>query len=405
MGGTCPGHDLDELQSTQRAGDRPTGPHDENFSAVFQYEGWAKMLAALESAPSRNITLTSADLPEEFRTEHRDLIMAALQKNLTVRSLTLGDISSQWMRAMTECLSATPHITELRFMGSRVDDTLAKILGIQLQPIWVSPPTLQSLVVANPRKNALTDRGAMALVQPLEDNRCLRTLVLFGTFVGDSTARAVVAALATNASLEVLVLYGKALGKRGLQSFTHWVEQGKLTLKELVIGGSDFNDEDAEAFAHALTRRFSVEINPKLQSLGLLNVLLGDTAATALADVVHAGLSEVNILAGQVSSHGAEVLAQAVVQARQMLTSFSLASSKVDNDGLAAFQSVWSEGSSTLSLELAFGGSSEDSCSDFMAKAPATDVKKRRIYATRGVSEYLEEILFPRLMLRTGRGT
>eukprot|EP00971_Amphidinium_carterae_P240133 4767494-Amphidinium_carterae.1 len=76
---------------------------------------------------------------------------------------------------------------------------------------------------------------------------------------------------------EVLVLYGKAVGKRGLAAFTQWVlaamqrsqernvvrvkllaplalscctlldeqvEQEKLTLKELVIGGSDFTDED-----------------------------------------------------------------------------------------------------------------------------------------------------------------
>jgi len=364
------------------------------------------MLAALESASTRNITLTSADLPEEFSTNHRDLIIGALQRNVTVRSITFGDVSAQWMRALSECISVTPHIAELRFMGARVDDSLAKILGIQLQPIWARPPSLQSLVVANPRKNALTDRGAMALVQPLEDNRCLKTLVLFGTFIGDSTARAVVSALSTNSSLEVLVLYGKAVGKRGLAAFTQWVEQEKLTLKELVIGGSDFTDEDAESFAHALTRRFSVEINPKLRSLGLLNVLLGDTTATALADVVHAGLEEVNILAGQVTSHGAEVLAQAVVQAGQLLHTFSLTSSKTDNDGLAAFERVWLDGNPKLSMDLAFGACSDDKCADFMVKVPPEEVRKqKKAYATRGVSEYLEEILFPRLMLRSSKSS
>jgi len=351
-------------------------------------------------------TLTLDDLPPDG-SDYRGLLLEVLQKNSSISTLLVRSASSLSSRVVAECLQAAPNITHVKFVGSKSDDTLARLLGMQLQPVWVRPPSLQCLVIANPRRNLLTDRGVRTIADSLEENKSLKTLVLFGTYMGDGAARALTAALEHNTTLEELVFYGKGLSGRGIDAFAEWIISGRLGVHELVVGGSEFNDVDAQVLASAVV---NVDRPCPLRKFGMLNTLLGDASASALARVIISGLTEVILLIGQLSNEGVEVLAEAVVSRsskdKASLHNLYLTSEVATDEGLVFFEKPWASGCPAETLELAFGGASKPGCLDLMSKAVSGSRLGsewngcRRLYATNGVFAYLEEVMFSRLMAR-----
>jgi len=122
-------------------------------------------------------------------------------------------------------------------------------------------PVLRCLVIANRCRNQLTDKGATTIAEVLEANTCLQTLVLFGTLMGDGAVKAITAAMERNNQLRVLVFYGKAISSRGISTFARWIKAGRLpVLEELVIGGSEFSDEDAQGLMQSISRRKKTQL-------------------------------------------------------------------------------------------------------------------------------------------------
>jgi len=194
-----------------------------------------------------------------------------------------------------------------------------------------------------------------------------------------------------NRTLQVLVFYGKALTGRGIASFVRCIKDSpSLPLSELVIGGSEFADDDAQALAHAVASRKETAADMLLQRFALLNVNLGDASVYGLADLVMSGLTEVTILAGKLTDEGAAILARSALglvvpssaseeevvptkTATGKLQSFCLATSAAGNVGLTAFSSAWDGGAALPICELAFGSSTSKTCEELMLKVNSSD--------------------------------
>eukprot|EP00747_Dinoflagellata_sp_TGD_P207692 gnl/TRDRNA2_/TRDRNA2_81235_c0_seq1.p1 gnl/TRDRNA2_/TRDRNA2_81235_c0~~gnl/TRDRNA2_/TRDRNA2_81235_c0_seq1.p1 ORF type:complete len:472 (-),score=58.92 gnl/TRDRNA2_/TRDRNA2_81235_c0_seq1:95-1510(-) len=381
--------------------------------------GWMQLMAAIEGNSCRALTVGRESVPSELTAGQSSRLCSSLAKNNSLRSLSLGDVSSEAARLFAQAaFQSCTRLSEAKFLGPRADDALGKLVGMLLQPVWVKSSSLECLVIANQLRNLLTNEGAIPIARSLEGNSCLRTLVLFGTHLGDRGASAMASMLERNKTLEVLVFYGKALSGKGIGAFARWIKSGSVSLKELVLGGSEFTEADTRALARAVVYRRELEPSLSLSRFGLLNVVLGDACANALAELVWSGLSEVSILAGRLSDESVAVLARApsamTSAVSPRLHSLRLAANVAGNMGLSAFDGSWARGMPLQTLELALGGASQQACRDLMGKAAACSqvsppfVEKdengtqapRSLYATNNVPEYLEDMLYPRLMLR-----
>lgn len=284
--------------------------------------------------------------------------------------------------------------------------------------------------------------------------------------------------------LQVLVFYGKALSGKGTVAFGKGIKATNFGLKELVIGGSEFTDEDAQALVRDVVDRKNVDTSLSLQSFGLLNVNLGDASVPAFSALATCGLAEVSILAGGLSDEGAVYVARkafalrhaqhnsdaeeelpfpSLYEEREPLQVFRLATSFAGNSAIKAISEAWLEGNAPGSCELAFGSATAEVCEEKMKEINASDALERacalrsaassstaqppatggginpghlglepaetgcgwlwngptrmrgedddalqttkmRMLMTSDIPSYLEEVLFPRLMLRTDTG-
>jgi len=429
-------------------------------------QAWSELLHSLEDDAVRTAFVGSEVLPSDLRAEHRDLLRVVLERSdSSLESVTIGNVTSETARLLTEALQSARKLHELKFTGVRADDALAKLLGALLRPVWVKGPSLRCLIIANQCRNLLTDRGAVAIAQALEENTCLQTLVLFGTQMGDGAAKAITAALDKNTQLQVLSFYGKALSSKGISTFARWIKAGSFLLNELVIGGSEFVDDDGQALVRAVARRKNEDFALPLKRFGLLNVHLGDGLVPALVDLVSCGLAEVSVLAGKLSDQGVETIARCAFGLRSgtalfaagdvpaetahmqnlgSLQSLRLATQSAGNAGLKSISEAWLEGQPPTSCEMAFGSASAQMCEEMTKEINSSDAsktaptlrsaafstptrgsnelqrsntegsdwlwvgcgdvaRKRRLIVTCDVPKYLEEVLFPRLMLRDPR--
>jgi len=383
------------------------------------------LLQAISSADrdaSGSIVLAQDDLPMDLNLFTRNTMRTALEASRSMSSLTITDVNPTGTRRLLELLQGCTHIKEVKFMAAHADDALAKLLGVLLRPVWTSGPSLQSIIIANKRKNLLTDSGAIAIAQALNESASLRTLVLFGTRMGDDGAFALISALKRNTTLQTLVYNGKALSGRGVRAFAKWVKAGNIFLKELIIGGSEFCDEDAECLAKAVVSRRHFDIGVRLCNFGLLNFYLGDSCADAISELLSCGLLEFSLFAGNLSDEGVAQIARplstgsSIVKVR--LNALRIASSRAGDLGLQALEKEFALENPSDVLELAFGEASKDACSKFAAKLrslsrPASSERNasassdsnchsfhNNIFVTSALPEYLEDVLFTQLMQR-----
>lgn len=396
--------------------------HSVEFSPVTSREG-LDVQAFLESlVQDGRLIVREEDLPPDYGPAHVDVLHRALETRMSICSLHIGNVGSTVARHFAESLLRAPHIMEAKFTGTQADDALAKVLGVMLQPIWLRAPTLQRLVIANTRKNQLTDVGGLRLAQALEENRSLRTLVLSSTQLGDVTMHGLIAALEVNEAMEVLVFNGKYLTGKGMRLLNEWLVVGTVRLKELIVGGVSFGDADATAMAQAVVKRRTAEPTVPLRKVGVLNANLGDACGPAVAQLIGCGVDEASFLMGSLSNEGAINLATALKSVERMPRLLVLASQAAGDAAMVAFEDFWSAktGSRLRSMDLAFGNVSTEMlhslnarCSSMlesiakertmpiMAESRAPEpIALRRLHATENFAEFLEEVLFPRLMLR-----
>merc|ERR1719422_1136677 len=119
---------------------------------------WAKSLATAKCTMTGGLLLGSLEVPPELNSSHRDLLRLALVSNKALRSLTVGDVSSSAARLLAEAAAqaAGPSLVEVKFIGTRADDALARVLGMLLRPVWAAgSPALLHLTIAHPRRNLL----------------------------------------------------------------------------------------------------------------------------------------------------------------------------------------------------------------------------------------------------------
>lgn len=364
------------------------------------------------------LSILPEDTPPDLGSAHRDLLHEALERNTSITSLIIGDVSSTCARLLAEALQGLNRIVEVRFTGARADDALAKLLGVLLQPVWVHASMLHTLVIANPRRNMVTDAGAIAIAQALEENRCLRRLVLFGTRMGDGAAAALSAALRNNDTLEVLVLYGKTLTGKGVSAIADLLRNSKtIGLRELVIGGTGFDGRDVKVLAQSAALHKEHRTGT-LETFGVLSALLDDASVDALTDLLFIGFKELTLLAGNLSDRGVMDLVDALENSDlvgptakagpRVVSRLALASAVAGEQGLAAIRDMVARGGGLRPLprlELAFGGLADS----FVANEPtlaklqlSPGVRPNPASVTNNFASFLEEVLFPRIFLRQG---
>eukprot|EP00927_Polykrikos_kofoidii_P056432 TRINITY_DN50546_c0_g1_i2.p1 TRINITY_DN50546_c0_g1~~TRINITY_DN50546_c0_g1_i2.p1 ORF type:complete len:542 (+),score=80.03 TRINITY_DN50546_c0_g1_i2:65-1627(+) len=371
-------------------GHAPEAPRD----GISDAKAWAQILAWLECGPSGCLQLGAEDVPHDLGPGHRDLIHQALDRNKSIRCLTIGDVSSQCARLFGESLQGLTHVTEIKFTGTRADDALAKLLGVLLMPVWVTTSVLRALVIANSRRNMLTDRGGIAIARALEENTSLQTLVLFGTLLGDGAATALTAALEHNKTMTVLVFYGKALSGSGITAFADFFRRGSCPmLKEFAVGGTEFRDRSAQVLTQAVAaRRKSMRDRgsgtPRsgggLQKFGLLSAVLGDESVAAVHHVLHTGLVELSLLLGKLTDAGVVALVEAIRHPPadaigEAPRGLALASASAGDSGLAAFEVLFKQGAAASigAVELAFGSATSQAAASILLTSQSTSSTPR----------------------------
>eukprot|EP00929_Paragymnodinium_shiwhaense_P113211 TRINITY_DN81474_c0_g1_i1.p1 TRINITY_DN81474_c0_g1~~TRINITY_DN81474_c0_g1_i1.p1 ORF type:complete len:440 (-),score=109.03 TRINITY_DN81474_c0_g1_i1:176-1495(-) len=418
----CRGPGADDASPKARGADVVASPIHGASDSLPEGRAWAESLARLDCGVAGCLHLEGEDVPLDLGRAHLDVLHMAFERNRTLRSLTLGDLSSDTAKLIAEALQGTVHVAELRLLGRQVNDAVAKLLGIMLRPVWINPPCLTCLVVAHPRRNMLSDKGGVAIAEALEENRSLRTLALFGTQLGDATASALAKSLKRNATLESLAVYGKAMTGDGLDQFAQMLHDGLgVNLQELVVGGTYFGEVEVQAISEAVagrrqSRPVSSAAGPQktapLAKFGLLNAMLGDECLPAFQMLVRQGFLELRLLAGQLSDAAIlELSAGLRFAGAQAPRQISIASACAGDASLASFRGFLAEAAGVEEVELAFGNASPEGVAAIPAlaskgavelKDETKEARKRtaRLAATNQFADYLEEVLFPRLMLR-----
>jgi len=274
----------------------------------------------------------------------------------------------------------------------------------------------------------------------------LNTLVLFGTRMGDGAARALVEAVAHNSTLSTLVFYGKALTGRGIGDFERMLRSNVVgSLAEFVVGGTSFGDEDAQALMQAAVYRSQNLRLRALRKFGLLSTLLGDASVCTMQELMRAGFSQLTIMAGRLTDSALVDIVNAWGHLGNDVPAFvCLASAAAGNLSLSTAEGHFSKGVGFGTLELVLGGASDERTNEVLRKtcgqvwntirepadlwwraafecasqnngndlatteeeevlnwqpAPVA-ASALRLYTTNKFSQYMEEVLFPRLFLR-----
>lgn len=195
-----------------------------------------------------------------------------------------------------------------------------------------------------------------------------------------------------------------------------------MRLTEFGLGGTDFADNESSDLLKAITFRRRSDSEFPLRKFALLNAILGHSSVDVLSDFLSCGLTHVTLLAGQLSDLAAASVAKELSD-RAPLRCLTILSSLAGNTGLAAFSDAWARGAPLQRLELAFGAASAQICQDKsgqvndlrssgkqealgvpsppIVSGDNMETQGREFYCTDKMVGFLEEVVFPRLLLRS----
>ena len=169
--------------------------------------------------------------------------------------------------------------------GMTRDQTVANFFNQNLQPadaILIASDLIFMAVVTELRlgSNPIGNNGAKAIAEALKVNTVLTQLWLNDNKIGDNGAKAIAEALKVNTVLTTLYLGYNSIGVEGAKAIAEALKVNTVLTKLVLYSNLSIGDEDAKAIAEALM------VNTVLNNLGLLNIILGDAAKTALQDAV-----------------------------------------------------------------------------------------------------------------------
>ena len=169
--------------------------------------------------------------------------------------------------------------------GMTRDQTVANFFNQNLQPadaILIASDLIFMAVVTELRlgSNPIGNNGAKAIAEALKVNTVLTQLWLNDNKIGDNGAKAIAEALKVNTVLTNLYLGYNSIGVEGAKAIAEALKVNTVLTKLVLYSNLSIGDEGAKAIAEALM------VNTVLNNLGLLNIILGDAAKTALQDAV-----------------------------------------------------------------------------------------------------------------------
>lgn len=203
------------------------------------------------------------------------VLCSALERNDSVRVLKLGwnPLGRQGGLALADMLRYNDRIEELGLCNTGLDMcSMVQIMAVLREHPSLRSVDLQKAILFS-REDDTTMHGA-ALVG---SNRCLVSLNLANTCVGDHGVDALVRALPSNETLKHLLLKNNHIGPVGAVAFAGLLKSPHCALWTLDLSANRVGDDGAEAMGEALAE------NTVLRCLDLATNRIGDRGLTAIA--------------------------------------------------------------------------------------------------------------------------
>lgn len=155
--------------------------------------------------------------------------------------------------------------------------------------------------------NRITEIGAHFLSDALKDNDSVTGLWLKRNPLGDAGALAIAQMLRTNTHLRTLDMVNTGIGRAGLNALLQVLAKKNRTLQRLYLGGNGLDELCAISIAEML------RANNSLNALFLNVNHLGDLGAETIADALahNTNLRELGLASNGLSAHGIAALLKA----------------------------------------------------------------------------------------------
>ena len=156
--------------------------------------------------------------------------------------------------------------------------------------------------------NYITATGVQEITTALIDNESVTGLWLKRNPLGEAGAAAIARLIRSNKRIKLLDLVNTSIGKRGLRNLIEALSENECEVRQVYLGGNQFDADDANAIADLLRS------NTSLKSLSIGVNQIGDDGVLAISNALgdNHTLVELGLASNGISMRGADRLVSVI---------------------------------------------------------------------------------------------